>query len=142
VLVSLPLRKWLSSLNRALSTRNGYVFVYMREQPFLLRTCKSARWWCEAVAGLMLPMIAWQPHCYAGESASAASPLPLSLGPASAGQSSSGSGAQSGTTATISTLAADPQQRQAVRRAVLALADQEPFLDMVAAALQQTGYKL
>jgi hypothetical protein len=66
----------------------------------------------------------------------------MNLAPASAGQRSSGSGATSGGAATMSTLAADPQQRQAVRRAVLALAEQEPFLDMVAAALQQAGYKL
>lgn len=39
-------------------------------------------------------------------------------------------------------MTADPQQRQAVRRAMLALANQELFLDMVAAALQQAGYKL
>ena len=81
-------------------------------------------------------------HCHAGESAGAASPLPLSLGLAPAGQRNSSSSAAPGATATLSTLAADPQQRQAVRRAMLALADQEPFLDMVAAALQQAGYKL
>jgi hypothetical protein len=79
---------------------------------------------------------------HAGESAGAASPLPLNLGPASAGQRNSSSSAAPGGTATLSALAADPGQRQAVKRAVLALADQEPFLDMVAAALQQAGYKL
>ena len=66
----------------------------------------------------------------------------MSLGPASAGQRSGSSVAAPSNTATLSALAADPAQRQAVKRAVLALADQEPFLDMVAAALQQAGYKL
>ena len=32
--------------------------------------------------------------------------------------------------------------RQALRRAMLALADQEPLLDMVAAALEEAGFKL
>jgi hypothetical protein len=105
-------------------------------------TQKHCCTWCSRVLNPAKHAVATRHECCAGESSGTVSPLPLSLGPASAGQRNSSSSAAPGATATLSALDANPQRRQAVRRAMLALADQEPFLDMVAAALQQAGYKL